>query len=457
MSKTLLTQLKEEKNMRREDTTRTMTPPGFSPEAAAIQAKFSGKREENQVANSGSSSAKLPESVQAKMESSMGTDFSDVNVHANSNQAESIGALAYTQGNDVHFAPGQFNPETSSGQKLIGHELAHVKQQKEGRVAANNEVGGMPLNDAAGLENEADQMGAKAAAGEKSSFSPVQQKSGGSNVSQKKNAPVQRFKVRDSDQKDYPKFTSFVANELSKADNDPRLVKYLNIFGTNQGDTARNIHSDVQWGQGPELRPYKMSKSSDSFRDGVNSEIIRIARGDMDRYEKARDSQTDHYKLLLESSIMNGYTRLLDDQDGQDLWGNEGAMTEKKVFGADIDSTWDARMQENPRFGSGEYEVTVVGKSAGFGQRVKIWNAESGNGYYPGTPGTSFGVTGKASKGNQWRIRIDHNTQGADAKAGWEHSKMLCTQESKNKWLIRSEDWTDRDRNDLQVLITKKK
>ncbi|MCU0447091.1 MAG: DUF4157 domain-containing protein [Microscillaceae bacterium] len=98
-----------------------------------------------------------------KMGESMGADFSGVNIHANSEKASSVGALAYTQGNDIHFAPNQYNPNTQEGASLLGHELTHVVQQREGRVQANSSVNGMPLNDDAGLEREADAMGAKAA------------------------------------------------------------------------------------------------------------------------------------------------------------------------------------------------------------------------------------------------------------------------------------------------------
>ena len=103
--------------------------------------------------------------LHSKMGYSFGTDFSDVNVHANSDKAIEIGALAYAQGSDVHFAPGQFNPDSQKGQELIGHELAHVVQQKEGRVSAKKQGAGMPINDDPGLEKEADEMGAKAAQG----------------------------------------------------------------------------------------------------------------------------------------------------------------------------------------------------------------------------------------------------------------------------------------------------
>ncbi|MBN2422746.1 DUF4157 domain-containing protein, partial [Candidatus Woesearchaeota archaeon] len=83
----------------------------------------------------------------------------------NSDQATNMGALAYTQGNDVHFAPGQYNPGSQQGQELIGHELTHVVQQRQGRVAPTKQGKGLPVNDNPALEKEADEMGAKAAQG----------------------------------------------------------------------------------------------------------------------------------------------------------------------------------------------------------------------------------------------------------------------------------------------------
>lgn len=109
----------------------------------------------------------LPEPIQQKMEQSMGADFSNVNIHKNSSEAKDAGAHAFTQGNDIHFAPGQFKTD-QKGQELIGHELSHVIQQREGRVQANSEVNGMAMNNDKGLETEADTMGAKAAKGESS-------------------------------------------------------------------------------------------------------------------------------------------------------------------------------------------------------------------------------------------------------------------------------------------------
>jgi len=76
----------------------------------------------------------LPPAVQTKMEHAIGHDFSDVRVHEGP-QAKSLDAHAYTRGTDLHFAPGRYRPATHEGQKILGHELAHVVQQKAGRVA----------------------------------------------------------------------------------------------------------------------------------------------------------------------------------------------------------------------------------------------------------------------------------------------------------------------------------
>jgi hypothetical protein len=103
----------------------------------------------------------IPDQVRAKMETAFGMDFSDVRVHVGQ-EASSIGAIAYTWGTNIHFAPGQYNPHTIQGQKLLGHELWHVVQQKSGRV--NNPFGsGVAVVQDHALEAEADRMGVKAA------------------------------------------------------------------------------------------------------------------------------------------------------------------------------------------------------------------------------------------------------------------------------------------------------
>ncbi len=110
-----------------------------------------------------SESTQRPAQLKAEMGNAMNADFSDVTFHPNSTSATNIGAHAYTQENDIHFAPGQFDTSTTQGKELIGHELAHVVQQRQGKVQPTTQAKGLQVNDSEQLENEADQLGAKAA------------------------------------------------------------------------------------------------------------------------------------------------------------------------------------------------------------------------------------------------------------------------------------------------------
>lgn len=79
----------------------------------------------------------IPPSVRHNLEATFGEDFSDVRVH-HGHEATIVGAQAFTQGNDIHFAPGTYNPYSAHGQELLGHELTHVVQQRQGRVSLAN-------------------------------------------------------------------------------------------------------------------------------------------------------------------------------------------------------------------------------------------------------------------------------------------------------------------------------
>ncbi|MEO8736402.1 MAG: DUF4157 domain-containing protein [Edaphobacter sp.] len=103
----------------------------------------------------------LPDAVRGKMEAALGADFSAVRVHIGP-QAERIGAIAFTTGSDIYFAPGRYQPESMQGQQLLGHELAHVVQQRQGRVRTSGNGGVAVVQDHA-LEAEADRLGHRAA------------------------------------------------------------------------------------------------------------------------------------------------------------------------------------------------------------------------------------------------------------------------------------------------------
>ena len=69
---------------------------------------------------------------QEKLSPSLG-DLSDVRVHTDSTAHDlnhAVSARAFATGTDVYFAQNEYKPNTSDGDKLIAHELAHVVQQR---------------------------------------------------------------------------------------------------------------------------------------------------------------------------------------------------------------------------------------------------------------------------------------------------------------------------------------
>ncbi|MCL1123355.1 eCIS core domain-containing protein [Shewanella surugensis] len=96
----------------------------------------------------------LPDNLKSGMESLSGINLNHVKVHYNSAKPAAVQAHAYAQGHEIHLGAGQ--------EKHLPHELGHVVQQAQGRVNLTSTVGGMAINDNAGLEKEADVLGAKA-------------------------------------------------------------------------------------------------------------------------------------------------------------------------------------------------------------------------------------------------------------------------------------------------------
>ncbi len=95
--------------------------------------------------------------IRQTMEAFFQADFSGVRVHEGPT-ARAIGALAFTLGEDLHFAPGLYDPRSRDGVALLGHELTHVVQQRDGRVTNPYGYGVAIVQDPV-LEREADRMG----------------------------------------------------------------------------------------------------------------------------------------------------------------------------------------------------------------------------------------------------------------------------------------------------------
>lgn len=78
------------------------------------------------------SGSPLPRVINQFMSNAFNADFSHVRVHNNAQAHQmnrDIQARAFTNGSDIYFKNGQFNPNSFNGKQLLAHELTHVVQQ----------------------------------------------------------------------------------------------------------------------------------------------------------------------------------------------------------------------------------------------------------------------------------------------------------------------------------------
>ncbi|MEA3063679.1 MAG: hypothetical protein QOJ27_107 [Sphingomonadales bacterium] len=109
------------------------------------------------MARDGSGSARLPERLKDGVEALSGIAMDEVRIHYDSPRPAQLQAHAFAEGGDIHLAPGQSHH--------LPHEAWHIAQQAQGRVKPTAQLkGGVAINDDAGLEREADAMGARALA-----------------------------------------------------------------------------------------------------------------------------------------------------------------------------------------------------------------------------------------------------------------------------------------------------
>ena len=75
----------------------------------------------------------LQHDLAATLSHSYGAALDNVNVHTGDyadQLAKSVDARAFTVGNDIYFAKGEYNPTSPSGRELLAHETAHVVQNQ---------------------------------------------------------------------------------------------------------------------------------------------------------------------------------------------------------------------------------------------------------------------------------------------------------------------------------------
>lgn len=102
---------------------------------------YRGSQTESKLNSTKGKGSKMDDSTKNEMESGFGRDFSDVNIHTGPDAVQmnqELGAKAFTNGNDVYFNKGEYNPKSDKGKHLLAHELTHTVQQ--GKNSGTNET-----------------------------------------------------------------------------------------------------------------------------------------------------------------------------------------------------------------------------------------------------------------------------------------------------------------------------
>ena len=111
------------------------TQPGDARERDADRMARDAMRGADDVVRAGGGSAHvgaMPGPERRFFEGRFGHEFSQIRIHADDDAARTaaaVGARAFTVGQDLYFGAGQYQPGSSSGRRLIAHELAHAVQQ----------------------------------------------------------------------------------------------------------------------------------------------------------------------------------------------------------------------------------------------------------------------------------------------------------------------------------------
>lgn len=116
-------------------------------EEGLVQAKEEGNNNvvnpgvDQKIKNAAGAGQPLSGEILAEMEHAFGADFSGVNIHTDAEAVrlnEQLHSQAFTRGQNIFFNEGMYRPETSTGKRLLAHELTHVVQQCGRKITAKN-------------------------------------------------------------------------------------------------------------------------------------------------------------------------------------------------------------------------------------------------------------------------------------------------------------------------------
>ena len=102
---------------------------------------------ETSLQRSKGSGTPMNQSTRQGMEQQFGANFEGVRIHTDAQAVQmnqDLGSQAFTNGSDIYFNQGTYQPQSTSGKHLLAHELTHTLQQ--GSVAPGSRIQTKPLS-----------------------------------------------------------------------------------------------------------------------------------------------------------------------------------------------------------------------------------------------------------------------------------------------------------------------
>ena len=96
------------------------------------QQSHSGENMSSRINRKNGTGRSIESGTRKKMEASFGRDFGGVNIHTDPEAVQmnrELHSHAFTQGRDIYFNSGEYQPGSVKDQHLLAHELTHVVQQ----------------------------------------------------------------------------------------------------------------------------------------------------------------------------------------------------------------------------------------------------------------------------------------------------------------------------------------
>ncbi|MGI6119308.1 MAG: DUF4157 domain-containing protein [Desulfosporosinus sp.] len=255
----------------------------------------------------------MSKALREKFEPAFNADFSNIRISRGKIPSE-FGVEAFTRGTNIHL-------DSSAGDDVLGHELAHVVQQASARVAS----GGFPVVKNLSLEHEADVMGERVAAGGQvrsgDIITPMSSAS----------APIQAKSKREKEQEKMAKAAEKAGGiDKLRAKRPWEITKEeleANRFNPNQDDDLQAQLNDIDRAADPE----SAVRAFHQYSGNAQGQLLR--QDDVSTWDMGGDKT----KLNLIKTRLKNMSRMI--RDYPELRGEIGNITEETEEGTSMSAS----------------------------------------------------------------------------------------------------------------------